>query len=137
MTAFLLDRDVLGELEDPHGNANVHAWSRTVPDNALYISVITVMEARKGFARSRTKAAGRDDLTEIQAYESDFDRLLETFAERVLPIDRQIADCWGELLAQRDANVMDAALAATATVHRHRRRDPQFATLPRTECAID
>jgi predicted nucleic acid-binding protein len=116
VTAFLLDRDVLGELEDAHGNANVHAWSKTVPDNALYISVIAVMEARKGFARLRVKAAGGDELIEIQGYESDFDRLLEAFADRVLPIDREIADCWGELLARREANVMDAALAATAKV---------------------
>jgi predicted nucleic acid-binding protein len=35
-----------------------------------------------------------------------------------LPVDRAVADCWGEMLGRRDANVMDTAVAATAVIHR-------------------
>ena len=116
MTRYLLDRDVLSALEDPQGNRNVHAWSDTVPDDALYVSAVTVMEARKGFARVRAKARTDAERAEVENYEASFAELLDAFAGRVLPLDRAAAERWGEMLARREANVMDAAVAAIAAV---------------------
>jgi toxin FitB len=75
------------------------------------------MEARKGFARQRAKAKTDADRDEILGYEADFDDILADYGDRILPVDRAVADRWGEMLAQREANVMDTAIAATAVVH--------------------
>jgi predicted nucleic acid-binding protein len=117
VTGYLLDRDVLSAAEDPNGNRNVHNWIDRIPDRNLYISAVTVMEARKGFSRQRANAktdAGKND---ILGYEANFDDILAGYGDRILSVDRPVADLWGEMLGQREANVMDTALAATATVH--------------------
>jgi predicted nucleic acid-binding protein len=117
VTRYLLDRDVLSALEDPRGNRNVHAWSDTVPDDALHVGAVTVMEARKGFAKMRAKARSDAERAEVEGYEASFAELLDAFAERLLPLDRVAAERWGEMLARREVHVMDAALAAIAAVH--------------------
>jgi predicted nucleic acid-binding protein len=45
-------------------------------------------------------------------------RLFDAFGERILPVTREIAELWGELLAQSDKHVDDTGLVATARVHR-------------------
>jgi predicted nucleic acid-binding protein len=100
----------------PEGNRNVHIWIDRIPDRNLYISAVTVMEARKGFARQRAKARTNAHKAEILGYEADFDDILTGFGDRILPVDRAVADRWGEMLGQREANVMDTAVAATAIV---------------------
>jgi toxin FitB len=117
VTGYLLDRDVLGAAENPEGNMNIHIWIDGIPDHNLYVSAVTVMEARKGFARQRAKAKTDADKDEILGYEADFDEVLAGYGDRILPVDRAIADHWGEMLGQREANVMDTAVAATAIVH--------------------
>lgn len=114
---YLLDRVVLQELERPAGNRNVQAWMNTVDDAALYVSAITIMEARTGFARERRRTAGTPEAGKTHAFEAEFDELILAFDDRVLAVDRQVADTWGEMLAERNANVMDTAVAATAAVH--------------------
>ena len=61
-------------------------------------------------AKARTDA----ERAEVESYEASFAELLDAFAERVLPLDRVAAERWGEMLAQREANIMDAAVAAIA-----------------------
>ena len=117
MTGYLLDRDVLGAAENPEGPRNVHIWIDGIPDRDLYISAVTVMEARKGFARQRRRAKTDADKDTILGYEADFDDILAGYGDRIVPVDRAVADRWGEMLGQREANVMDAAVAATAFVH--------------------
>jgi len=88
-----------------------------IPDVELHISAVTVMEARKGFARQRRRAATAAGRAQIAGYETDFDELLRAFGDRVLAVDMAVADRWGELLGQREVHVMDVAVAATAFVH--------------------
>jgi toxin FitB len=117
VTGYLLDRDVLSAAENPEGNRNVHIWIDGIPDGDLYISAVTVMEARKGFARQRAKARTDAHRDEILGYEADFDDILEGYGDRILSVGRAVADRWGQMLGQREANVMDTAVAATAIVH--------------------
>jgi hypothetical protein len=42
---------------------------------------------------------------------------LSLFSDRILPITREIADLWGELLGRTEKNVDDTGLAATARVY--------------------
>jgi len=117
VTQFLLDRDVLSALENPQGNKNVHAWVNTIPDADLFLSVIIVIEAQKGFTRALRKATTTAAMKTIQDFQQDFDLQLESFAGRILPVGEASAKLWGELLGQREANLMDAGMAATASVH--------------------
>ena len=82
MTGYLLDRDVLSAAENPEGNRNVHIWIDGIPDRDLYLSAVTVMEARKGFARQRAKAKTDTEKNEILGYEADFDDILAGFEDR-------------------------------------------------------
>lgn len=113
---YLLDRVVLQALENPKSNQNVRAWLETVDDDALYVSAITIMEGRKGFAKLRLKPLAERESETIRRYEAQFDELLSAFDDRVLPVDRPIAEKSGEMLAERDANILDTAVAATAAV---------------------
>ena len=88
-----------------------------MPITDLFISSVTVMEARKGFARLQANARNPADIGEILAYQTSFDELVTGFDERILVIDRPVAERWGEMLGRREANVMDTAIAATAAVH--------------------
>jgi predicted nucleic acid-binding protein len=116
-TGYLLDRDVLSAAENPQGNKNVHKWIETIPDNDLYVSVITVMEARKGFSKKRAQTTVSVEIEKIVSYEADFEAAIAAFGENILAVDIRVAERWGEILAQKEANVMDMAIAATATVH--------------------
>jgi predicted nucleic acid-binding protein len=116
MTGFLLDRDVLGAFENPRRNRNVTVWIEGVPDNELFMSSITVMEARKGFSKARAQAKSVARTEEVLAFEAGFDSILDSFDDRVLPVTRAVADRWGEMLGQRDTNTLDVGVAATAAV---------------------
>jgi hypothetical protein len=71
----------------------------------------------EGLARMRAAARTVAQANDVLHYEADFTRLMVAYGDRMLVIDRLVADCWGEMLAQREANVMDTAIAATAMVH--------------------
>ncbi len=43
---YLLDANVLSEA-GVRGHLNVQAWLRSVPERALFISAVTVLEARR------------------------------------------------------------------------------------------
>jgi predicted nucleic acid-binding protein len=101
VTGYLLDRDVPSAAENPEGNRNVHRWIAGIPDGDLYISAVTVMEARKGFGRRRAKARTDADRDEILGYEADFDDILAGYGDRILPVDRAVADRRGEMLGER------------------------------------
>lgn len=120
MTRYLLDRDVMSQLDQSEGDRhqNVSAWLATVPDDRLYVSAITVMEAWKGLAAARRRVADRPTLLRVhERYELAFDRLLGALADRIVPIDEDVAKLWGRMLGRKDANRFDACVAATAIVH--------------------
>lgn len=120
MTHYLLDRDVMSQLDQPEASRhqNVRAWLRSVPDNALHVSAITVMEAWRGFAKVRRAAARRPEaLSDCDAYERAFENLMATFEDRVVAVDAQVAKLWGQLRGRLDKNHWDLGVAATAMVH--------------------
>jgi predicted nucleic acid-binding protein len=109
---FLLDTNVFREIGKTSLHANVAAWLDNVDDSDLAISVLTVREVRKGIVR--LKATKPNVANAIE------DRVTEVFAafsERILPVTREIANLWGELLGHSEKNIDDAGLAATARVH--------------------
>jgi toxin FitB len=70
-------------------------------------------EIRRGIERIRPK-----DKAQANAIENWLLAVDRAFAERILPVDRAVANEWGRLNASRPLPVIDGLLAATAKIHR-------------------
>jgi predicted nucleic acid-binding protein len=84
------------------------------PDD-LFLSVVTIGEITHGIARLPAGAKRR----ELEAWLAMTER---HFSDRILPIDRDIAQLWGEMTAKasqagRVLHVADGLIAATALHH--------------------
>lgn len=110
---WLLDSNVLAELrKGPRANPSVMAWFAATDEAGLFTSVLVLGEARRGVESIR-----RRDQVAAQALEQWLLRLRETFADRVLPVDNNIAERWGALNVPDLVPAVDGLLAATALVH--------------------
>ncbi len=123
--SYLLDTNIISETVRKNPNTSVLAWLERIPGEALYVSVLTLGEIRKGIDALPDKKR-REKLRLWLEYE-----LPSWFEGRVLPIDRAVADRWGRLLAVagRSVPAVDSLLAATAIHHELRivtRNDDDF-----------
>ena len=109
---YLLDTNVVSELKRPSPDARVRAWYAAAPAEGLHLSVVTFGEIRRGIERLRPRDRGRAD--DLSAW---LDGLISAYGDRILPVDRAVADAWGVLTAIDDRSAVDAFLAATASVH--------------------
>ena len=112
--SFLADTCALSELVKPNPSGEVSEWFDATPPEALYVSVLTLGEIRKGVerlkeGRRRSKIATWLE-TELPAW----------FEDRVLPVDARVADEWGRLVARLSKPIpaIDSLIAATAIRHR-------------------
>ncbi|MCY4627947.1 MAG: type II toxin-antitoxin system VapC family toxin [Acidobacteria bacterium] len=110
--SYLVDTCAVSELIKPQPSASVFAWFRHAPAEALFVSVLTLGEIRKGVAsmpvgrrRERNAAWLRVDLP-------------RWFEDRILPVGPGVADNWGRLAARvPNLPVADGLIAATALHH--------------------
>ena len=109
---YLLDTNVLKEVGRTTPHENVLAWLKTVDDEELVISVISVREIWKGIERKRRK-----DAAVGYRLEAGVQAMFDAYRGRVLPVDEAVARRWGMMLAESDKHVDDTGLAATAYVH--------------------
>jgi predicted nucleic acid-binding protein len=117
VNGFLLDTNVLSEFSrtgDP--NQRVKDWIPNAPQEALFVSVLTFAEIRRGIALLPS-GKRRTQLEEWLEHD-----LLESFGARLLPVTRLIADRWAALSAQAQLRgkplaVADGLIAATALEH--------------------
>lgn len=111
--SYLLDTNVISELIRPKPDKTVLAWFGNVPDDALYLSALSLGEIRKGVERL-TNSSRREKLRLWLEHD-----LREWFGPRILPIGPEVADRWGRLLAQaaRPIPSIVSLLAATALHH--------------------
>ncbi|MGF1633339.1 MAG: type II toxin-antitoxin system VapC family toxin [Phycisphaerae bacterium] len=113
--SVLVDTCVLREVQHPRGNPAVRARLAALPEQDLYLSVLTVGELRKGIAKL---AAGRRR-RELEVW---LDSILEDNAGRILPVDLAVAEQWGRLTIAAEARgrplpAIDGLIAATALRH--------------------
>lgn len=111
----LIDTDVLSEARKPDGNAMVRQRLAAAEPDDLYLSVISIGEISHGIARLPSGPKRR----ELEAWLSVTER---HFADRILPINRDIAQLWGEITARaanagRTLHAADGLIAATALHH--------------------
>jgi predicted nucleic acid-binding protein len=111
--SYLLDTNVLSELRRKTSNAGVVGWFAQRPASTLFLSVLTLGELRKGI-EGMADADRRTTLLDWLEAE-----LPIFFTGRILPIDAQVADRWGRLVAAagRPVPAIDSLLAATAAHH--------------------
>lgn len=109
---YLLDTNILSETRRKQADQRVLAFLSAADPSALYISVLTLGELRKGVALKK-----RIDPDTAKKLAHWVDGLEYSFADRILGIDAATATVWGELSVQRPRPVVDTLLAATAIAH--------------------
>jgi hypothetical protein len=111
--SWLLDTNVLSELrKGERADEGVRSWFAQAADAEVFTSVMVLGEIRRGIESIRKR-----DSTAALALEQWLLRLTETFADRVLPVDAEVADRWGVLNVPDPVPTVDGLLAATALVH--------------------
>ncbi|HEY3800700.1 MAG TPA: type II toxin-antitoxin system VapC family toxin [Caulobacteraceae bacterium] len=110
--SFLLDTNALSALVGDRPEPHFARWWDSVAEDDLFVSVLSIGEIQRGLARL---APGRRRRGLAEAT----DRLVAEYADRVLPIDEDIARRWGDLSARYRASgivvgVVDELIAATA-----------------------
>ena len=113
MKGLLIDTNVLSELrKGPRANSRVRAWFAEVEESSLFSSVLCIGEIRRGVETLR-----RRDAVSARALDRWLARLEKAYADRLLPVDRAVAEEWGRLDAAFGLPAVDGLLAATACVH--------------------
>lgn len=111
--SFLLDTNVLSELrKGAKADRGVRSWFELTQSTDIFLSVVTLGEIRRGIELKR-----RRDAVSARRIEEWAHRLMSQFADRVLPVDLEIADRWGHVSAVRPVDGGDGLLAATALVY--------------------
>ena len=107
---YLVDTNVLSEIRK-RGRANpeVVDWFRKRNSEELFLSVLTLGELRRGIERIR-----RRDPASARALERWLNRTVDSFADRIIGVDRAISERWGQLGATDPVPAIDALIAATA-----------------------
>ncbi len=110
--SYLLDTNVISELrKGERADANVAAWFAEVADEEIFLSVLTIGEIRRGIESVR-----RRDPDSAAALDRWLTLVSEAHSDRVVPIDRAIAEERGRMNVPDPLPVIDGLLAATARV---------------------
>ena len=100
----------------PRPDLGLAEWLHQADEDRLFLSVVTLAELRAGAERL---APGRRR-TQLERWIEE--ELPDRFEDRLLPVDRGVADRCGRISARASAagrpiEAMDAFIAATAEVH--------------------
>jgi len=110
---WLLDTNIVSELrKGERADPRLRAWFAEAEEDALFTSVLVVGEVRRGIESIR-----RRDVPSALALELWLTTLTDGFADRILPVDRMVAEEWGRLNVPDPVPTVDGLLAATARVH--------------------
>ncbi|MBN2659332.1 MAG: type II toxin-antitoxin system VapC family toxin [Spirochaetales bacterium] len=129
---FLLDTNVLSELRKKNPSQEVLRWFRSIPEEHLFLSFITLGEISRGIWKL---PEGRQKNELI----SWFDRVQESFQYQTYTINTDTAVKWGELTSQAEKEgvivpAFDGLIAATAYINGAilvTRNSRDFLALPR------
>lgn len=112
---YLLDTCVISELVKAVPNENVIDWITHVPDERLFLSVITIGEIRKGI----TKLPDSKKKYQLASW---LNTLLEEYQEKICPVDLDVAERWGVIQGKAESNgtpvaSIDSLIAAVAQTY--------------------
>ncbi len=112
---FLLDTNVVSELRKARaGKANrgVSDWANGVPAALMFVSVVSLHELEHGVLLAERKDPEKGAV--LRAWLND--SVVPAFADRILPVDTEIALRSAALHVPNPAPFRDAFIAATAMV---------------------
>jgi toxin FitB len=108
---YLLDTNVVSELRRPRPHGAVLAWVRSVANEDLYLSAVTLGELQAGIELTR-----HQDPVKAAQIEQWADLVAASY--NVLPMDGATFRLWARLMHGRsDTLYEDAMIAATAKQH--------------------
>ena len=112
---YLLDTCVISELVKPRPNAAVTDWLTRTPADRLFLSSLTIGELKRGVIRlPESKKKSR-----LMMW---LETLLADYGDRILPVDRAVAEAWGIMQARAEdsgkrMSIIDGYIAATASAY--------------------
>lgn len=108
--SYLIDTNVISELVKMKPKKSVIKWFDSVPNDELYLSVITLGEIRKGI--ETVKDSHKKEKLRVWLEHE----LPSWFGDRIIPITKEVSDRWGRLHAEihRPIPAIDSLIAATA-----------------------
>ena len=110
---YLLDTNVVSELRRrDRCDENVASWYNSISDEELFLSVLTLGEIRKGIALVKDR-----DPLQAEALEHWLTNVKQSYEGRILSVNADVSELWGEMSALRPIPAVDGLLAATAKVH--------------------
>jgi len=113
---YLFDTCIISEVIRPRPAPAVLAWLERIPNERIYLSVLTLGELQKGILKVT-------DVRKARRLQTWFDNeISERFKDHLLAVDADVAQEWGRLCSEAERGghprpIMDAFLAATAIVH--------------------
>jgi predicted nucleic acid-binding protein len=113
---YLVDTDVISEArKGDRTNRGVRRFfdRARADEEALYVSVITIGEIRRGVELIRY----RGDTRQARRLEAWLERILKEFDENVIDFGHDEAQVWGRLRVPHPENALDKQIAATALTH--------------------
>ena len=111
--SYLIDTNVISELrKGSRCDRNVAAWFSGVSEEEVFLSVLTIGELRRGIALIQ-----RRDKVGAASLNRWLRTLIETSGDRILNVDRVIAEEWGRMNSPDPLPVIDSLIGATAKVH--------------------
>jgi predicted nucleic acid-binding protein len=110
--SYLIDTNILSELRKRERcDPNVAAWYASTRPDELFLSVLVLGEVRRGADRLRKR-----DPAQARAVERWLILAVDQFGDRLLHVDRWVAEEWGRIDARTPVPPIDGLLAATAQV---------------------
>lgn len=106
----LIDTNVISELRRKNPAPQVLEWQKSCPLEASSISVLSLLEIRKGTEQVRQSDASFAERLDRWYYEV----LLKAYAGRILPITLDICEVCASLPTKRTLPVIDGLIGATA-----------------------
>jgi predicted nucleic acid-binding protein len=111
--SFLVDTNVLSELRKrERGHPNLYSWTEATGWNALHTSWIAIAELKRGVELIRRR--DKPQAIVLQAWLAE---ILERLRDRILPVDRAVAEIWADLMVPNPRSPLDTLIAATARAH--------------------
>jgi hypothetical protein len=111
--SYLLDTNVVSETrKGDRADAGVRGWVGSLSGDQVFLSVLVVGELRRGVG-----SLDRRDPDGARALGRWLDSIVERFEDRILPVDRAVAEEWGRMNVPDPLPVIDGLLAATAKVN--------------------
>jgi toxin FitB len=113
VTGFLIDTNVLSELrKGARADRGVTRWFLASDGDHMHLSVLTAGELVNGIERLR-----RRDVKTAAVLETWLSAVLDTYEDRIVPVDLDVARVWASLGVPDPVPVIDGLLSATARCH--------------------